>query len=75
MREHRYGARGQTFEGDNFVDDTPRSIPISRRETTIGRRRRAFAHLGPISIEASIEPVAVSGEVPNQLPVANRNSA
>jgi hypothetical protein len=71
MRERRYGARGQTFEGDHFVDDTPRSISISRRETTIGRRRRAFAHIGPISIE----PVAVTVELTNQLPVANRNSA
>jgi hypothetical protein len=71
MSEHRKRVRGQPVERSHFVDDTPRSVPISRRDATLGRRCRAFAHIGPISIE----PVSSNGDIADVLPVANRNSA
>ncbi|NOT70633.1 MAG: hypothetical protein HOP09_04880 [Hyphomicrobium sp.] len=67
MREHRYTTRGPANEANtNSVDDTPRTLTISRRETTSGRRRRIHCHLDPLPLTAD--------EV-RLLPVANRNSA
>lgn len=67
MREHRYTSRGQTNEAiSNSLEDTPRTLTITRRETTSGRRRRIHSHLDPLPLTA--DQVLL-------LPVANRNSA
>ncbi|MEQ1653733.1 MAG: hypothetical protein ABL897_14705 [Hyphomicrobium sp.] len=66
MREHRFGARGQTETGEHVVDDTPRSLSFSRRETTTGRRRRLNSHL---------DPLPLTDEEVRLLPIAHRYSA
>ena len=66
MREHRYGARGPAEKGEHVVDDTPKSLSFSRRETTYGRRRRLNSHL---------DPLPLTEEEVRLLPIAHRYSA
>lgn len=66
MREHRFGARGQNEKGEHVVDDTPRSLSFSRRETTSSRWRRLNSHL---------EPLPLTDEEVRLLPIAHRYSA
>jgi hypothetical protein len=47
------------------ADDTPRTVPVSRREKTVRSRRRY----------SCVEPTPLTEEEVRQLPVAHRYSA
>jgi hypothetical protein len=65
MNSLRQALRSYFGNPNGPVDDTPRTVPISRREKTVRSRRRYSMY----------EPTPLTEEEVRQLPVAHRYSA
>ena len=65
MNENKLITHGQRGEGRGGSDDNPRTVPISRRQTTLRNRRGYFL----------FEPIPLTEDEIRQLPVAHQYSA